>query len=190
VSFVQIGANDGVIDDPIFGLISDDWSGVFVEPNPVAFKKLQELYKDRPKFKFFNVAITLEGGEVEMNIPFDSTNLGSLNNEWDHLSHIGTPNVSKIKVPSLKLQELFQRIDAAEVNLLIVDTEGYDFKLVNELLDGTKVRPDVVQYEHVLMSEEQKSSLTRKFIGCGYATVVNDVDSIAVRVSPGFTRNP
>ena len=45
--FVQIGANDGRIDDPIYKLISRyRLKGLLVEPVPDFFESLVETYKD------------------------------------------------------------------------------------------------------------------------------------------------
>ena len=44
VTFLQIGAYDGVAGDPLRPIILDDerWSGVLVEPQPSAFERLKQ----------------------------------------------------------------------------------------------------------------------------------------------------
>src|SRR5687768_133577 len=49
VTFIQIGAYDGVEADPIRSLVldSDSWQGILVEPQPDAFERLRQNYKGR-----------------------------------------------------------------------------------------------------------------------------------------------
>ena len=66
VTFVHIGADDGVAGDPIRCLVveNDGWSGVMVEPQPDAFDRLQRNYADQSRrLQFLNVAISDASGE-------------------------------------------------------------------------------------------------------------------------------
>ena len=55
--FLQIGANDGVSDDPINALVRKyNWSGILVEPGSEAFIDLQNNYKDyKDKLIFYQL---------------------------------------------------------------------------------------------------------------------------------------
>jgi hypothetical protein len=45
VFFLQVGANDGLMDDPIHFLVRKyGWCGVLLEPDPQLFKHLKENY--------------------------------------------------------------------------------------------------------------------------------------------------
>lgn len=66
VTFVQIGAFDGVAGDPIRPLIleNEGWTGVMVEPHPDAFERLQRNYlAQSQRLTFLNAAISDEPGE-------------------------------------------------------------------------------------------------------------------------------
>lgn len=44
VKFIQIGANDGITDDPIRKyILNHNWKGVLVEPNASVFESLKKI---------------------------------------------------------------------------------------------------------------------------------------------------
>ncbi|MFT4708847.1 MAG: hypothetical protein ACI9PU_002699 [Ascidiaceihabitans sp.] len=56
VHYIQIGANDGQIADPLYPFLSQNkWSGVLIEPNPLYFKRVQALHADRDDIITLNV---------------------------------------------------------------------------------------------------------------------------------------
>src|SRR5688572_761255 len=66
VTFVQIGAFDGLAGDPLRPLIleNENWTGVLAEPHPDAFERLQRNYAAQSqRLKFLNAAISNEPGE-------------------------------------------------------------------------------------------------------------------------------
>src|SRR5262245_12222347 len=71
VTFVQIGAYDGVAGDPIRSLVleSNGWRGVMVEPQPSAFNRLRRNYSDQAsRLTFLNVAISDGIGKSERTL--------------------------------------------------------------------------------------------------------------------------
>ena len=57
-SFVQIGAHDGAMHDPLRRLVATlGFKGVMVEPQPEPFRRLVERYKGREGLHFENAAI-------------------------------------------------------------------------------------------------------------------------------------
>ena len=66
VSFIQIGANDGLRWDPVRKyIVRDKWRGIFVEPLPSVFEMLGKNYEhvNRGELFFVNAAIGSTDGE-------------------------------------------------------------------------------------------------------------------------------
>jgi hypothetical protein len=58
VYFVQVGANDGILDDPIHPFVqTQGWRGVLIEPQPNIFEVLRRSYAGSEGLTFINAAI-------------------------------------------------------------------------------------------------------------------------------------
>ena len=59
VTFLQVGANDGFINDPLHLFIKrDDWNGVLLEPQPGVFNEyMSKLHRKRPGITALNAAL-------------------------------------------------------------------------------------------------------------------------------------
>ena len=65
--FVQIGAMDGVVDDPLREhVLASGWRGLLVEPLPDMFERLRANYAGREGLRFERTAIVDRSGPVEM----------------------------------------------------------------------------------------------------------------------------
>jgi Methyltransferase FkbM domain len=61
--FLQVGAYDGVIDDPLHERVREgNWHGILVEPQPSHFRRLLESYAGIEGLTFVNAAISEERG--------------------------------------------------------------------------------------------------------------------------------
>ncbi len=64
---VQIGAHDGVRDDPLRQLIVEHhWRGVLVGPQPRVFRRLVENYEGEPQHSFENAPIAERDGSATL----------------------------------------------------------------------------------------------------------------------------
>lgn len=70
LSFVQVGANDGVFVDPLRQyILTRGWSGILVEPQADVFERLKENYADcADRLIFENVAVSLSS-QLELFLP-------------------------------------------------------------------------------------------------------------------------
>ena len=68
VVFLQIGANDGFIYDPLQKFIKrDDWEGVMVEPQPYVHDNLlTKIHAKRPEIQTVNAALAENDGWAEL----------------------------------------------------------------------------------------------------------------------------
>jgi hypothetical protein len=71
-----------------------------------------------------------------------------------------------------------------DINVLVTDTEGYDFEILDNL-DLNKIRPKIVLFEHGLaagtMTSDELESLCGKFNKFGYQLSIVNNDAIAIQ---------
>lgn len=167
---VQIGSNDGVTGDPIYQLaLKNDRSMVLlVEPVPYLFEKLKFNYPESKRFIFENVAIN-DGSKqtfyfVNKNavdelekLPHWYDQLGSFYKEniLKHLDGVLESHIEEIDIDGISLTELFERNDVRSLDLLHIDTEGYDWKILSQL-DLNKYKPTIILLEHKHLRNEEK----------------------------------
>lgn len=177
---VQIGANDGVLDDPLSPLIfRHRWSGVLVEPNPRNFAKLRKTYQDQPQIRLEQAAITESEGTVTLYCPIELPDgepnpfrgLDSLSvshfeaNAW--IDSDWRRYVDEIEVPSITLTRLFEKHGLEDVHFFLTDTEGYD-KAILDQLDRSGVRPPFLQFEYINLPGPELAELKARLRSQGY----------------------
>jgi len=104
------------------------------EPDPTAYKKLQNRLGDQPRVHLHNAAVGIEAGQVRLYrmeataSSFKATECSSLFNYTDELD--GEP----IEVRTVDLAEFIRRIDAP-IGLMTLDVEGAEFSIVRHLIE-------------------------------------------------------
>ncbi len=180
VSFVQVGANDGAGSrDPIHKFVTEhQWSGVCVEPMPEAFQRLGVTYADHPRVRLANVAVDAEDGIRSMYLPADSdTTLASLLPDRNILAK--SQDLKVVDVQCVSFSTLFAQHDISAVDILQIDTEGYDYQVLRSF-DLARYRPLVVNLEMFCLPLDERLacfSLLRKH---DYAYRYDGKDLIAV----------
>jgi FkbM family methyltransferase len=178
--FVQIGANDGVIYDPINQFVNrHNWHGVMVEPVAHYFNQLKRNYASNPNLIFENVAIS-NNNEVRdfYRVREDLDFLP----EWCHglgtfdldvlLTHKwAIPNLQDYvvteQVTCITLAELLHKHAIQHIDLLLIDTEGFDYQILQQL-DFAQTRPDILLYEHQYISKQEKIHCEQRLKQNGY----------------------
>lgn len=201
VSFIQIGANDGLRNDPIREfVVRDRWKGVFVEPLPSVFADLRRNYGGR-RFSglyFENAAVSQFDGETLEFWTFRKNFLDTIPVERqlyylrkasfdrNHVSRFLTGDVEaqdaleSIEVPCVTVDTLAQRyFDGGRFDLLVIDAEGHE-NVILESIDFGAVRPRVIFFESEHMDTDNSTlSLLRE---AGYCVRrLSDKDSVAER---------
>lgn len=171
---VQIGANDGITFDPINSSITPQWRGVLVEPDPTAHKKLQQTYKNYPNLYLDNVAIAQKHGTLKLHLGQNS--LWSSTNQKVAGMNAATTETHDVTAEPLK--SFLARHNISNIDIFIVDAEGDDFQIVQQLFD-LNLRPRIIQYEHILMGKERCNLLWRRLEETGYAIALTNIDTIA-----------
>jgi len=158
-TFVQIGSNDGIKNDPLHIYIrKNKWKGILVEPDKANFIKLRENYAHLNGLIFENVGIGPERGEmlfyrvkdITENEPGWYDQVGSFDKET-FLKNIeyGKELDKRIiaeSLPVITFYELLQKNNFDDVDLLHLDTEGFDYKILRSI-DFSKYNIRVVVFE-------------------------------------------
>jgi FkbM family methyltransferase len=182
--FVEIGANDGEQHDHLRPILdTKPWNGIMVEPVPYVFERLRANYEGRPRISLENAAIADHDGtmafyhlrqaedRVTAGLPRWYDGIGSFSREavLNHASLL--PDLEQrltcVDVPCLTFDSLCRKHSVDRVDLLIVDTEGYDHEVLRNI-DWQVHRPALVVYEHYHLRPEDRARLRTDLIGLGY----------------------
>jgi FkbM family methyltransferase len=165
--FVQVGANDGVFDDEINTMIKRyRWHGILLEPQADVFKALVKNYGGADHLIFENAALAHADGEMEFYTVPGKSELGSLKPDL-LASWFGASEVIKTKVNTVSVQTLLAKHAISNVDLLQIDTEGFDCEVIKMFLSAG-IRPTVINYEHLLLSNTDRMDCIKLLGGLGY----------------------
>ena len=175
---VEIGSNDGKSSDPLYPLIRRNrtWNVLFIEPVPFLFERLKANFPDDPRFRFEQVAIAeekrvmpfyhcAEQARREMPVlPEFFEQLGSFyrGNLEKHLSGELDRYIVEVPIEALPLDAVLKRQKVERLDVLLIDTEGYDWQVLRQL-DFGKYQPRVIFIEHKHLSPEDRAAM-REFL--------------------------
>lgn len=184
--FVQIGANNGVSDDPIHEfVVKYHLSGVLIEPQPLIFLELRRNYAAEPQLLFENAAISAKDGEAKMycaKAEDGKPTSGQTTFRREVLQYqIGRrAKIEEIKVPTRTFQTLFARHAIRRVDLLQIDTEGFDCEIL-KLFDFMAYSPTIIRFEHIHLSRRELTEAVTKLTDLGYQLHRDAIDLVAIR---------
>lgn len=195
--FVEIGSNDGEQHDHLQRIIrAGRWSGVMVEPVPYVFERLRRNYADLDRVALENVAIADRDGTLPFwhlsppapseaaDLPSWYDGIGSFSKETllGHVTHI--PDIeSRLlcrEVPCLTFASLCAKHGLTTVDVLVIDTEGFDFEVV-KTLDLDVHGPRLLVYEHFHLAPSDREACRRLVEGRGYETKEEGFDTWCLR---------
>jgi len=182
--FVQIGANDGVTGDPIRHLIlKHRLPGILVEPQPAAFRRLVENYSEQPQLRFENMAIGCHNGIMTMYTP-------AAHLQKDYLASFDRNTVAKhlhnkeailtLEVETCTVDSLLAKHRVEHVDLLQVDTEGFDCSIV-EMVDLKKLRPSIIAFEHIHVTTNAYNACIERLQNHEYQVLPRGFDTICIK---------
>jgi len=153
-SVVHVGANDG-----IFTLsLNEAFPGLFfylIEPVPSTFQKLEANVSSLPNMKCFNFAAGAKEKISEMFVDDFSPASSLMPYEGSAIKEfpfLGKGRAAKIQI--MPLDQILQSCGAAEVDMLIMDVQGYEDKV----LQGAE---KTLKYCAAVMSELSLQDLYR-----------------------------
>lgn len=192
LTFVEIGANDGVDFDPLRPYIEKySMRGVLVEPQPSVFERLKANYSNVSWVSFENCAIggsegTLElfyaevdGSEKNFATTLASSNRSAIESYADSIGG----RIVKLDVPCITPETLLSKHNLQNVDIIQIDTEGMDFEIL-KAFNLELVRPSIIHYESGQLSPKEQEASYRYLTAQGYEVLTQEGDTIALPVTP------
>ncbi|MER8836512.1 FkbM family methyltransferase [Mesorhizobium sp. M0909] len=179
LSFVQVGGNDGITDDPIHDFIVQyGWTGVIVEPVPTLFERLRQTYRETTGIQFEMCACSDSPGIVTFYHVNTENDLGlkisSFSLETIMLHADSIPNLKDIVVPiEVSVKRVSQVIDDTrkdKIDAIFIDAEGHDDSVVRGI-DLNRHRPQIIYIEHKHLSYYKIYYLDRELLEAGYRKI-------------------
>ena len=211
INVVQVGANDGSHNDPIYAFLMENkefTKALLIEPQPDIIQYLKNAYTAHPNISIFNGAIGADDSLLLYRIkpalwssfhaPYlkdapdyrAPSGLTSANKahviKWarEYLDHsLSTEEaIEEIKVPCRRLRELLSEMNfPMKIHLLQVDAEGADDQVIYAC-DIDELRPSIINFESKHLGNDKKDDL-EKYLTCnGYKLYDwNESDTLAIR---------
>jgi FkbM family methyltransferase len=180
VVVMQIGAFDGVTSDPVGRWVGHPrFSVVLVEPQPAAFAILSQRFGHIPRTRLVEAAITESEGRASLFIPVErvSSQVASLSQE--HVSRLLGPTTT-ISVRGMNVKTLLEETATTRVDLLQIDTEGFDFKILEQFF-ANGIEPLVINLESFHLCEAERNQLYVSLQSRGYTYLDHSLDTVAVK---------
>ena len=188
---VNVGACDGALFDDVTPWLHriPGARAMLVEPIPYNQKRLRANYPDTSRFIIEPVAVTKAKGTITVHtfdaaaleagtLPIEfigcssvtDTNLMSGKNAWgeaDTNFNKYAPHLRDIEVPSETLQTLLDRNGITHIDAFLVDCEGADW-IVFEQLDLKRYRPGMIKVEVGALPAAEIGQVVVKLKTSGY----------------------
>lgn len=197
--FIEIGANDGRINDNLrSSILSSRWSGIMVEPLPFVFERLRHNYARFSRVALENVAIADRDGQLPFyhlahvddpkreHLPSWYDQLGSFSREVV-LSHAYLiPDIERrlvrTLVPCTTYEALCRKHGVKDVDLVLIDTEGYDYEVIKHI-DFKLHGPRMLVYEHYHLSAKDRAECRARIEKYGYETMEERLDTWCLKTA-------
>ena len=159
-NLIQVGANDGLRFDKLNKFIKKYYPlAILVEPIINDFNDLKKNYKGYKNIFFENVAIS-DNNQIKYLYKIKSDKISlyddhvrGLNSfEFNHLIKHGVKaqHIEKEEIKSLQIKDLIKKYNLNNLDLLMIDAEGYDARIVSDFIKNTNLRPFIIfEYIHI-----------------------------------------
>jgi FkbM family methyltransferase len=192
LTFLQIGAFDGMTQDPLRKYIERfGWRGVLVEPQAALTDGLRRMYAGNPRITVMHAAIdTARGNRTLFSAdpavaPGWARSLASFDRA--HVVKHGAlipgleTMITEEEVPCILFADVLDRLGSSELDLLQIDTEGADARMLS-LFPFEQIKPAIVQWEISHLSRADRAASLRRLAQFGYRFAESgSQDMLAVR---------
>lgn len=195
-TFIQVGANDGLGNDPLRPLVlaTPGAHGIFVEPITILFERLKYNYHHlrNPKLHFFQGAISDRPGEMRLwsvkpsaipDLPLMADQLASSSKDHiiSHFKHI--PNIKDLicetTLPCITIEQLRKKYNMPSLDLVAIDVEGHE----KQVIDGMDLEadpPSAILFEAAHLEPQTVAILTERLNVAGYQISRLGADALAL----------
>jgi FkbM family methyltransferase len=182
MTFLQIGAFDGVGDDDLRELVATHkLRGLLVEPQPDAFARLRQNYAGEPQVTLLQAAIAECEGTREFYCHRSHASMAA-SFDRNHLRKHGIAD-REIVVQTVRCHTVESALRTAGmqyVDLIQIDAEGYDWPIIRSI-DFGRLQPRIVRFEYRHMKPADANACFSLLASHGYRFIVEARDAIAVR---------
>ncbi len=193
--FIQVGSHDGTQLDPLREeILARKWSGIMVEPVPFVFERLRQNYGSNRRIALENVAIAERDGERPLYYVRETSDDG-LPAWYDALASFRKDvilserhkeiipdieqRVATISVPCLTFESLCKKHGVTGVDIVQIDTEGFDFEII-KLIDLQRLRPKIVMFERLHFDAATHEACLAHLRAHGYEGLSNPMDTLCM----------
>ena len=190
VSFIEVGANDGVNSNYLYSFIKDrNWSGLSIEPVPQVFEKLSRNYSNFSYVTCLNLAIAEQDGSLPFFAVQDRDSvwypmLSSFDKDvilrQKHMIPDVENHITEIQVTAKTLKSICREHSINRLDVLVVDAEGYD-DIIIRTMDLIDTGPSFIIFEHKHLSIDRLYALDTYLRGFGYERLVLWADTCYIR---------
>jgi FkbM family methyltransferase len=172
---IQIGANKG--NDDLTKIINNEQPDllILVEPFKLHNENLKKNYSWVNNFHVENLAISdITGDEIDFYYHLDdgpSYEVASLDPKhiYEKHKHLSENKISSFKVKTCKINDLFDKYNLIKINILYIDAEGYDDKII-KTINFKKYDIDEIYFENLHLQDPTIYSLLESI---GYVITKN-----------------
>lgn len=191
-SFIQVGAYDGVSHDILFEFVRERRSsGIVIEPLRDIFLHLAENYSFNKNIIPVNIAVHSTLKEITLyrvdphhfsELPDWVGGISSIDRLHHQKTNIPSEMIIAEKVPALPLMKIINDYYTEKsVNLLQIDTEGYDFEVLQSL-SFDMLRPDVIKIEYVHLTADTIKAAIKLLRGKDYFCMYDQRDLLGIQL--------
>lgn len=165
-TFCDIGVNDGVTLSNTRALFERGWTGVCVEPSPLAFIKLKDNYKDAKGIYLYNLAIGTHNGRVKLyesgehlgkgDVGLLSTVIEDEKERWTK------EKFQEREVKCFRWKTFTNRLTIKKFDFISMDVEGLEPRIL-EQIDLTDVKALCIEWNSKKEFKDAYDSLTKGF---------------------------
>lgn len=178
LSFVQVGANDGLYGDPLRPyVLSRGWTGILIEPQVDVYEQLKANYAEcADRLVFENLAIS-NADKLTLYLPpaelgdkdevYAKTIVSSDAKVIARQIGMDESSLRRVDVPAMTLDALFEKHKITQLDLLQIDAEGYDWDVL-QTLDLTRFQPTLIQLETGHLHRNTLTKVAKHLNDAGY----------------------
>ncbi|MGH7056336.1 MAG: FkbM family methyltransferase [Acetobacteraceae bacterium] len=190
--FINIGANDGVTDDPLYPFVRDfGWHGAVIEPLPEVFAALRRNYAGFEGITFIQAAVGAGNGRQTIytgDIPQAGSRGVSLHSSFSRDVLLRATKwypdlesrIVEREVPIVSFKTLLAQIAAPAIDVLKIDAEGYDLEILRGF-DFSRQAPRLLVAEHCNLSRQDNIKMADILLDQGYKLAMTGRDMLAYR---------
>jgi len=219
INIVQVGANDGITNDPLYDFISKHPSYtrlILCEPQTFLIPELEKNYGFHGAKYIYNGAIGPETSLklyrikrecwAECSVPYAKgwpeyrAPTGVTSSSYEHVSawvskyykgNLQHPDViEEVSVDCVNVRELLKRADLFDaIDVLQVDAEGFDDQVIYAS-NIEEFLPLVVNFEYGNLPKQRAQELREYLTQKGYVFSQHGIDGLAIRAPGQMQKSP